>query len=243
MRIATPSLAVAVVLLLSACTSTSSLPSPTPTPAESEVVVPTVVEPPGPLPADVVLVMTATATASNGAEVALELRVRRTVPFDDVAAQTVPQAVTTACPDEATAARFAQESWGFTRVNVSAYPGVDPTTSWPDDEAISLVPDADDQHLIAVMSFLTDASETGACLSSKLIPGPGKGAISIGIPGDTFEASGSTRWSELTYGFQAPAGVTLTNCLSQVTELGLSLGGSAHDWTPETNAQMCIAGP
>lgn len=242
MRIATPGLAVAAVLLLSACTSTNSVLSPTPTPSESEAAVPTVVEPPGPLPADVVLVVTATATASNGAEVALELRVRRTVPFDDVAAQTVPQAITAACPDEATLTRFAQENWGFTRVNISAYPGVDPTTSWPEDQAIALVPDADDQHLIAVMSFLIDASESEACLSSKLIPGPGKGAISIGILGDTFETSGTTRWSELTYGFQAPQGVTLTNCEAQVTELGLSLGGAARDWTPEVGTQMCVAG-
>ena len=46
----------------------------------------------GPIPPDVTLVIKASARAADGEALSLELRVRRPVPFDDVANQTVPAA-------------------------------------------------------------------------------------------------------------------------------------------------------
>ena len=232
----------ALVLSLAACTSqqvaspeivdVSADPTPTPVATDASL---------GPIAEDTALVLTTTATAASGATMDLELRVRRSIPFDDVAGQTIPAAVLAACPNTLTPTTMATESWSFTRINVAATT-TGGGTGWNPADVITLVPSGADAP-IAAMSLLTSVAGSGEdCRLDKVLTAPGVGAVAFGTAGDTKElsAGGFTAWASQRFGFTAGAGVTLSDCTFEVLPLGEEFGGGAA-WTTSADGSSCVA--
>jgi hypothetical protein len=232
-----------LVLALAACAP--SVPSSPPLTGDP-VVGPTVAGdpvpavPPGPVEADTMLIVKATATAANGATLALELRVHKSTTWDDVAAQTLPAALTATCPD-LTASLFEQKQWGFTRANLTAVPS-DTAAGWPADGKITLRPSAEKVDM-AGRGILLDSGDNG-CQNDKSFAGQGNGAFAIGIAGDATDGSDTLRgWATHSYGFVVdPDTAALSECSVTVTDLGKQFGGGSG-WSQSADGQHCVVGP
>lgn len=230
--LATP---VALLLLLTACTA--EVP---PAPEETYATDPSATETPEPLvpneiEEDTTLIVRATATAANGAALSLDLQIHQAVPFDDIAAQTLPAAVLADCAGVLTTEQFTAESWGFTRANLTAIPA-DSSAAWPSDARVEVVPSAAAAYTAGRGILVVEGSPL--CTTSKSISTEGRGALSIGIPGD---ATSHTGWAGQRFGFASTDGVTLTDCSIEVTALGASLGGGI-DWVDASTPVSCSTG-
>ena len=204
---------------------TSASPSPSPSPSSQDFSL-------GPVAPDATMVIKAVALAANGSKMAVEMRVRQSVPVDDIGSHTVPDALISACGQVISPATFATDRWSFTRVNVSA---VSSSGEWPADARINLQPSAT-KVPIASMSFLSEASGadgSAQCRLDKYFASAGKGAVSIGLPHDA-QTNGKqfTGWASHSFGFTAGTGVTLSDCSIQVTQNGERLGGSGISQIP-----------
>ena len=230
-----------VVALLAGCSPTAS-----PAPAETFASASDAPTQPNPIPTlgpadpDTTLVISATATAANGSQLSLVMRVHQSTPHDDVASQTLPKAMTADCPTLFTQELFKQQSWSFTRANVTAIPTAASKGDWPTDARLTVRPSAT-TAVIAGRGALADsaASATLPCKQEKSFTGYGTGGLALGLPGD----SGTfTKWANHAWGFVAPAGVTLSSCTFEVTALGSQRNGGAASWVPTANATTCVTG-
>ncbi len=248
-RILLSSVAISLIAVLAGCTPTPAAPldpdetfvSATGDPIEPVPTLP-------PLEAGTVLIVRATATAGNGAQLDLEYRIQKSVPFDDIAAQTLPQAMIEDCPAAYTQQVFADNLWSFTRGNVIAIPSAGSTADWPTDAPIELLPSASSVAMSA-RGFIGDdadaAAETPPCQREKSFTGYGQGGVAIGIAGDTDAvgaSGGFTRWANHSYGFVVADGITLSGCTFEVTELGAQYNGGAEWWTESNDTTSCVTG-
>ena len=200
-----------------------------------------------PIDPDSTVVLTAVATAANGSKLDLKLVVHQSTPFDDVASQTVPVAVTADCGGTLSATVFSTGLWSFTRANISAVPSLGSAAVWPASSHIDVMPSA---SLVksAGRGILSDAGYSGgdpACIRDKFFGGPGNGGLAVGIPGDSPVAGTAgrfTRWAKHSWGFAAATGVVLTDCSAEITPLGSRWGGGAGTVTTATDSR-CIIGP
>ena len=238
-RLAVAAPVAALLLLLSGCTAATAAGDST----ETYVPGPQVSLPAGspteaPIEADATLVIEATATSASGASLALRMVVHGSTTFDDIATQTLPQALTEQCAAAFPAERFTSETWSFTRVNLSAVPGAG---AWPADSFVGLLPSGSTTALAGRGFVLDDPASTSAvpCERAKRFTGSGTGAMSVGISHD---ATALTGWAAHRWGFIAPSGVTLSGCSIQLTALGTQAGGGT-DWTPSSTSTACSTGP
>ena len=200
-----------------------------------------------PIDPDSTLVLTAVATAANGSKLDLKLVVHQSTPFDDVASQTVPVAVTADCGGTLSATVFSTGLWSFTRANISAVPSLGSAAVWPASGHIDVMPSA---SLVksAGRGMLSDAGYSGgdpACIRDKFFVGPGNGGLAVGIPGDSPAAGTAgrfTRWAKHSWGFAAASGVLLSGCAAEITPLGSRLGGGVGSVTTATDSR-CVIGP
>lgn len=194
--------------------------------------------------ADDVLLISAIATAGNGSKLTLASQVHLAIPFDDIAGQTLPKAMIGDCGANLTAHILQAQAWSFTRVNTSAM-AVDGTAAWPTDTRLAIHPSTAYVPISGRGMFQSDnTTGTDACHQEKYFTGSGNGGIAVGIPGDAVDdASRFTRWSAHSYGYVAPAGVTLSDCTFQVLDLGKKYGAAAAGWTMRQDASACIIGP
>jgi hypothetical protein len=238
----------ALLLSLSACTATS-------TPAGDETYASASDAPVDPAPSatpqgaldpDVVLVVKATGVAANGARLALELRLHRSIAFDDVGGQTLPTAVAEGCPATLNPELFATQSWSFSRANISALLDATSGLAWPADARIGTSPSGNVVAIVARGLLADDAqpaANLAACARDKSFVGQGNGAYAFGLPGDT--AGGFTGWASQRFGFTIPTGETnvkLTDCTMQVTDLGKQYGGGTDSWTSAVDDATCVIG-
>lgn len=239
-----------VALGLSGCSPAATVPvatDPPETVAKAPGGTDTVAATATPVDPDSVLVLTAVATAANGSKLDLKLVVHQSTPFDDVASQTVPTALTADCGGALSATVFSTALWSFTRANISAVPSTGSGAEWPGSGRIDVMPSASLVN-IAGRGMLVDPVYSGsdpACVRDKFFVGPGNGAMAIGIPGDS-PAAGTvgrfTRWAKHSWGFTAASGVSLSGCAAEITPLGSRLGDGAGTVTTATEAR-CIIGP
>jgi hypothetical protein len=235
---------------------TSCAPSPAPSPSPSAPAASANPSPsvpsPGPLDPDVTLLVTATVRAPNGAKLDLDLRVHQSTAWSDIAAETLPQAVADACPEDLTKALFASEKWSFTRANVIAVPSQDSTAEWPSSNRITLVPSAKSAP-IAARGFLADddqvTGDVASCKRDKYFSGIGTGGIAIGIPHDGVDSGqpgGFVKWTSHRFGFVVSdsdgSKATFTNCGFTLLPLGKTLGASSAGWTQANDATHCSIG-
>lgn len=202
--------------------------------------------PQGALDTDIVLVVKATAVAANGARLVLEMRLHRSIAFDDVGGQTIPVAVAEGCPATLNQELFAEQAWSFARANVSALPDPASQGEWPSEARIETLPSADFVTVVG-RGFIADDAQAAAsvpsCERDKFFASQGNGAFAIGIPKDA--AAGFTQWANHRYGFTLPegaAGVTLTDCSVEVTDLGKQHGGAADSWASTIDDKNCSIG-
>jgi hypothetical protein len=241
----TRSLLIAIVaptlLLLAACApAASSTPAETYAPATDPAANPGAIPTLGPADPDTTLVVNVTATTANGSQLSLVMRVHQSIAYDDVASQTLPKAMVEDCPTLFTQELFKEQSWSFTRANVTAIPTAASKGDWPTDARVTLRPSAT-TAVIAGRGSLADssASTTLPCKQDKSFVGYGTGGLALGAPGD----SGTfTKWANHAWGFVAPAGVTLNDCTFEVTALGSKFGGGAASWVQTSNATTCVTG-
>ena len=230
---------------VSACAAVETPPEDESYVSDTETSAP-VAETPGPLEPDTTLVVSAVATAANGAQLDLELRVHQSYPWDDIATQTLPAAMTEDCPADLDARVYASGRWSFTRVNISAVPTAASTADWPADAPIGIAPSATFAPIAArgfVVNDATVGAEVPLCRQDKFFNSAGNGGIAIGIPQDTPETGavgGFTKWANHRFGFDAP-GITLTDCAFQVLPLGEQYGASAA-WSEISDGHTCSIG-
>lgn len=200
-----------------------------------------------PIDPDATLIVKTIATATNGSQLDLRLVVHQSTPFDDVAAQTLPVALTTDCGGSLNAKIFSTALWSFTRANVSAVPSAASRADWPASERIGVTPSAGLVN-IAGRGMLADPGYSGsdpACVRDKFFTGPGNGAVAVGIPGDSpvnGTAGRFTRWAKHSWGFTAASGVSLSGCTAEITPLGSKSGGGTVTVTTATDSH-CVIGP
>ncbi len=256
--VVTPRNAAIVVVLplliaigLSGCTPAATTPVAADTPepvAKAPLAADSATATATPIDPDATLILTVIATATNGSQLDLRLVVHQSTPFDDVAAQTLPVALTTDCGGSLSAKIFSTTIWSFTRANVSAVPSAASRADWPASERIGVTPSAGLVN-IAGRGMLADSGYTGsdpACVRDKFFAGPGNGAIAVGIPGDSpvdGTAGRFTRWAKHSWGFAAASGVSLSGCTAEITPLGSKLGGGAATVTTVTDTRCVIGSP
>lgn len=187
---------------------------------------------------DELLLISAVATTADGAQLDLATQVHLAIPFDDVAGQTLPQAMIDDCGSSLTLNILRDQAWSFTRVNTSAL--LRGSIDWPSDARIDLRPLARDAF-VAGRGMLANDGTTGdeLCHQDKYFVGPGNGAIALGLAGD---ASRYTGWASEAYGFVVPAGVTLSDCVFEVTALGGEHGAGGPSWASRADASACVIG-
>lgn len=243
--------AIPLLLLLTACTA-SGTPSAAGTiaPPPAPAVQTGPVASPGPVERDTTLIVKATVTAKNGAQLALEMRVHQSIPFDDIAGQTLPAVMAQECADTLSPTIFKKDRWSFTRANITAVPTAASMADWPGSDRIDLRPSAK-FVAIAAKGFLVDDRTVSAavpsCRQDKIFTAAGTGGIAIGIAGDTAEAGaagGFTRWANHSFGFDTKRspGVTLTSCTFEVTPLGAKYNGGTASWSSLNDARTCVTG-
>ena len=237
-RIAAPALL--VLLALTACG-----PTPTPAPSQSPTPKPTeTVEAPVDeevvLDEDVLLHVTATATGAAGQALDLDLQVHRAMNWDADTESAV--LMTSGCEGALDASVYEANLWSFAVVDVVA------TGSWTGD-SIRLLPSADDVVSLASVGFLSEDDDvdpaTPHCLRDRTFATADDGTLVLGFTGDSdaVGAAGNfTRWANTRYGFIAPAGVTISDCESTVTDAGTELNGGAEWWGDVVSATECSTG-
>lgn len=231
--------ALLVVLALSACGPTPApAPSSTPTPKPTE----TVEAPPEEvvLDEDVLLQVTATATGVGDNELELELRVHRAMNWDDDTESAV--LMTSGCEGALDASVYEANLWSFAVVDVVA------TGTWTGD-SIRLLPVADDVVSLASVGFLSEDDNvdpaTPHCLRDRTFATADDGTLVLGLTGDSDAAGAAgnfTRWANTRYGFVAPAGVTISDCVFTLTPAGEELNGGAEWWGDVVSATECSTG-
>ena len=203
--------------------------------APAEVPAPTAL----PADQDVVLYVRATATAPNGAAMALVQQVHQAYAWDYTGTGTLPAAIIADCGGAITQEQISAGQYSFVRANISAL-AASGSADWPADARVDLKPSATTAYVSARGTLMSDpASGSAACVQDKYLAGPGNGGMAIGIPGD---AAALTGWTNHAYGFTASAGVMLSDCSFEVTELGTSLGGGSGSWSTVMDSQSCLAG-
>lgn len=196
------------------------------------------VVPPGEVEADTTLIVKTTATAVNGAQLALEMRVRQPIAFDDVANQTLPGAFVESCGSSYNADLFAAGSWSFTRANISAVTTAASTAEWPSGVAIDVVPSASSVPVIGRGMLRESPNSASPCTDPKSFGGQGNGAIALGVVGDTGAFVG---WASQRFGFGAAAGVAFSECTIELTTLGEQFSAGSS-WITTSDAKNCTAG-
>jgi len=195
---------------------------------------------PNPIEPDTTLIVSATATASNGAQLDLQLQVHRSVPWDDVANQTLPAALLEDCASLYTGALFAEQQWSFTRVNLTAIPTSGSTAEWPADATIVVRPSAEFVPIAGRGDFVAaGTAATPLCLRDRYLTGPGRAGLAFGLPQDGVEL---IDWASHRFGLVVEA-ATLSDCRIEVTALGTQSGAGAGSWTTTTDDLTCVAGP
>jgi hypothetical protein len=247
MRVRTPlfalTLSLASVAALSGCTATP----PAPVVTDPAAVVAPEASPslaPNPPEADSILWVRAVATASNGAELSLEAMLHRAVSYEYPGSQTMNQIIIDDCGATLTNAIIYADTWSINRMNVTAIPP-EGSAEWPTDARVDFRPTGDAVYAASRGVIQADPS-TGdlACTQDKYLAGAGRGAIAVGLPGDTIDLDTfSNGWTRHTWGFTAPAGVTLSECTFEVTDLGREYGGGPADWVEVADASSCYVGP
>jgi hypothetical protein len=247
---------IAPLFLLTACDPATPVVDPSPTeavesPSPTPTAVAVVVDP------DALLLVTATATADNGAVLHLSMQVHKSTNWDDPEASDRPDLMTQTCEGGLDSSIYADQLWAFTSASVDAT-AVDGTPAWPSDKVIHLLPYVTDGYTLAPDGFVfwdEDVdSATPYCVRDMDINSAGSGALVIGIEGDsdTVGAAGNfTRWANTTYGFSgqeakgqtaAQAGITITDCVFTVTDLGEQFHGGADWWSEHVTESACQIG-
>jgi len=222
------------LLLLGGCTAVDPEPDETFVSASDAPIDPASPPTLAPLEPDATLVVRATATDGAGTPVSLELRVHRSTPWDDIAAQALPAAMSETCP-ALTSDRFQTELWSFTRINVTAISEQAAALPGP----ITVVATVGDAPVV-VRGGLVDTGSPGAdaCHVVAGLPAGAQGGLAIGIAGDSDAA---TAWASGAYGFAAPEGVKLSDCVVEVTQMG-EASGIGSKWATRTTGDECITG-
>jgi hypothetical protein len=137
---------------------------------------------------DSMLWVRATATAANGAQLSLEGMVHRPVSYAYPGTQTINANMIDDCGATLTNAILAANAWSLTRMNTTAIPPVSSTVAWPDNARIDFRPLADNVYMSSRGIVQSDAT-TGEllCTQNKYLVGAGRGALFVGIPGDTID--------------------------------------------------------
>ncbi len=238
-----------LALLLTACIP----PTPAPTPeASSEAPAPPA---PEPLAEDVVMVVNATATADNGAVLDLSLTVHRSLAWDDPAAASRADLMTSVCNGGLDASVYEQGLWSFSSIDFEAIEREG--TAWPTGHRLFLLPNSSYVN-VATDGFPIDDDEVDAatpdCRRDKFFEGPGSGTVVVNFAGDSdeFSAAGNfTNWANHNYGFSvvrvssqsaADVGITLSDCSYEVTDAGLDLNGDADWWSSHVTDTRCVFG-
>lgn len=235
----------AAVLSTAAC-GTSTSPSPTATPGlAAPQPAPSASLTRNPPEPDSMLWIRAIATAANGASLSLEAMVHRPLSYAYPGSQTMNTIMIDDCGATLTNAILTANSWSLTRMNTTAIPPTELGPDWPSDAKIYLRPSAKSTYMSARGMILSDATTGGlACNQDKYFVGAGKGAFVAGIPGDTIDLDHfHNGWSQRTWGFTAPSGVTLSNCSFEMTDLANQYGVGNAGWIEVKDPHNCYVGP
>lgn len=244
MRARTP--VAALLLGLAAASILTGCVSPPSDPVASPPVADPAAEPsltPNPPEPDSILWIRATATASNGAELSLEAMLHRALSYEYPGSQTMNQIIIDDCGATLTNAILTADAWSINRMNITAIPP-EGSAEWPADESVSLRPSGDMVY-VAGRGIVQADPATGelACIQDKFFIGAGRGAIAVGIPGDTIDLDHFTGgWARHTWGFTAADGVVLSDCSFELTDLGTEVGGGAPDWVEVADGGSCYIG-
>lgn len=247
MRARIPVLALSLALLSAAGLTGCSVPEPTPVATDpAPVVVPDPAPSltPNPPEADSIMWVRATATAANGAQLSLEAMLHRAVSYEYPGTQTMNQILIDDCGATLTNAIISADKWSINRMNITAIPPAE-SPEWPADARIDFRPSGDVVYAASRGMVLADPA-TGdlACVQDKYFIGAGRGAIAVGIPGDTVDLDHfGNGWARHTWGFTAPPGVTLSDCSYELTDLGREYGGGPADWVEVGDGSSCYIGP
>lgn len=241
-RVLTACLTLAAVATLIGCTAavdapapadTAGGPQPDPSPSLTR-------NPPEP---DSILWVRALATAPNGAELELEAMVHRSLSYEYPGSQTMNQIIIDDCGATLTNAIIYAEAWSITRLNVTAIPPAD-SVEWPTGQRVGFRPSGDVVYA-AGRGIVQSDPATGdlGCLQDKFLAGAGRGAIAVGIPGDTTDLDHfGNGWARHTWGFTALDGVVLSDCRFEITDLGPEYGAGAG-WVEVADSASCYVGP
>lgn len=198
---------------------------------------------PNPPEPDSILWIRALATASNGAELELEAMVHRSLSYEYPGSQTMNQILIDDCGATLTNAILYANRWSITRLNVTAIPPAD-SAEWPADERVGFRPSGDVVYAASRGIVQADPA-TGdlACVQDKFLAGSGRGAIAVGIPGDTIDLDHfGNAWASHTWGFTALDGVVLSECSFEITDLGPEYGAGSG-WVEVDDPSACYVGP
>lgn len=227
---------------LAGCTATA----PDPIPTDAGIGAQPVPEPTltrNPPEADSILWVRALATASNGAELELEAMVHRSLSYEYPGSQTMNQILIDDCGATLTNAIIYAQAWSITRLNVTAIPPAG-SAEWPVDARVGFRPSGDVVYA-ASRGIVQPDPATGdlACVQDKFLAGSGKGAIAVGIPGDTIDLDHfGNAWAAHTWGFTALDGVVLSECSFEITDLGPDYGAGSG-WAEVDDPTACYIGP
>jgi hypothetical protein len=244
---------VVLLLLLTAC-GPGGVPAEPASPSSEQPTEPIVA-----LPDDAVLAVTAVATAGNGAVLDISLIVHAPQPFSADGAADAWAATTAWCAGEIDDTIVSGYGYSFTTVDVTATPR---EGEWPDDTPLQVFPTAHEDSTITAYGDLwqVDASaeveppdSVPHCKQPVVLDGPGAGQIYIGVSGDVDgDADGTPPlggWVHHYFGLNTtlignsvPSEATLSECTSQVTELGAESGAPTPDWVEEFHDQYCVVG-
>lgn len=229
--------------------TSSSVPSETPSPTPIEVV-----DPLAELPDDAVVGISMRATADTGAAVDILLVLHAPVPYG--APTAVPMANATAdwCEGEVDESVFqAEGGFSFAQFDVTAT-AVDGTPAWPSTLPLHLIPGEGQGPTITAgggaypVERPNELNEEGFyvphCQQDGFLAVPGTGLLYLGWGNDGGSLTG---WIGTNYGgtFDSwgepvnPDQVTLSNCASVITELGISMGGSPNAMSEFFSETQC----
>ncbi len=169
--------------------------------------------------------------------------VHRSLSYEYPGSQTMNQILIDDCGATLTNAILYANRWSITRLNVTAIPPSG-SAEWPADERVGFRPSADVVYA-AGRGIVQPDPATGdlACVQDKFLAELGRGAIAVGIPGDTIDLDHfGNAWAQHTWGFTALDGVVLSDCSFELTELGREVGGG-DGWTEVAGPAGCFIGP
>lgn len=240
-------------LVLAGCTPT---PAPTNSSAPSESASPTPTEEPvAPLPEDAVLSVSMRATADTGAAVDILLVLLKPVPYGDPAAVQAANATAAWCEGEVDESVFqAEGGFSFAELDVTVT-AVDGTPAWPSTLPLHLIPGEGHGPTITTgggaypVERPNELNEEGFyvphCQQDGFLSVPGTGLLYLGWGND---GGSLTAWTGANYGatFDTwgepinPDQVKLSECTSVITDLGISMGGSANVLSEFFSDTQCL---